>query len=346
VTRQSTGLDYCSGTFVHPSRTKITFSSYSEVWLAGLQVRDSTAASYRCNLRNHLLPAFGPRRLDRISRPDVTSFIGTLQAGHLAPATIRAVVNLLRTILRSAVHDGRLVTSPCYKLTLPEISPKQLAVFTPQQVRALLEAALPEHVALLSTAIGTGLRQGELLGLTADVLDLGRAQVHVRQQMITPAGAGAPALSRLLKTKASYRTVGLPAFVVRALRQHLDTVGVGEGGLLFTNPSGRGWRRGSFNDSVWKPSLRRAGLPTGYGIHATRHTFAAALISAGRHPKEIQAALGHGSIVETMDTYGHLFPHAQAEAAHALDELFGRRHSGSSGEDRPDGGDPSDDMAA
>lgn len=311
-----------SGGFVHPADAKTTFADYSARWLADLQVRDSTLANYRSNLRNHLLPVFGPRRLDRITRTEVQGFITTLKAGPLQPATIRAVVNLLRTILRSAVHDGKITKSPCYKITLPEVPPKRLAFFTPAQVHALLAAASPRDYAVLATAVGTGLRQGELLGLTTDVIDLDNALVHVRQQMLTPCGAGKPALSGLLKTTASRRTVGLPAFVVTALREHLDSYGTGEGGLLFANPRGTGWRRGSFNDSVWKPALRRAGLPEQYGIHACRHTYASGLIAERRTVKEVQAVLGHATAAETYDTYLHLWPGAVQACADAIDTLF------------------------
>jgi integrase len=111
-----------------------------------------------------------------------------------------------------------------------------------------------------------------------------------------------------LKTPASRRLLPLPTFVVDARAAHVEQVGTGPDGLLFTNPRGEVWRRGSFNDSVWKPALRRAGLPTSFGMHALRHTYASSLIAAGLHPKVIQTRLGHKSIVETMDTYGHLFP--------------------------------------
>ncbi len=99
-----------------------------------------------------------------------------------------------------------------------------------------------------------------------------RAVLHALQQLITPPTAGSPYLTPLLKSKASRRQVPLPQFVIDALRRHLQHLGTGPDGLLFTNPRGTGWRRGSFNDSVWKPTLRRAGLPTGFGMHALRHT--------------------------------------------------------------------------
>jgi hypothetical protein len=119
--------------------------------------------------------------------------------------------------------------------------------------------------------------------------------------------------------------------VLSALAAHVEAYGVGEDQVLFANPSGGLWRRGSFNDSAWKPALRRAGLPEGYGIYALRHTYASGLISAGLHPRVVQARLGHKSVVETMDTYGHLFPDQNEDTANALDAIFGTGIRGSDG---------------
>ncbi len=310
------------GSYIAADRARITFAAYADIWIGGLQVRPSTMAQYRSNLHRHLLPAFGDTRLDRIDRQHVLAFVRQLTDSGLAPATVRGIVNLLRTILRSAVDDARLSKSPCVRITLPELPPKQLAVFTDEQTAALILAVLPQHRALLLLALGTGLRQGELLGVTESVLDLDAGTLRVEQQLMTPAGPGQPYLTPLLKTKASRRVLPLPSFTVDALRTHLRTYGTSDDGLLFLNPKGRGWRRGSFNDSVWKPLLKRANLPAGFGMHALRHTYASSLIAQNLHPKVIQERLGHASITETMDTYSHLFPHAHVETAAALDRHY------------------------
>ncbi len=166
------------------------------------------------------------------------------------------------------------------------------------------------------------MRQGELLGVRLGAVNFLRRELSVQTQAKT-VGRGAPVVTERLKTPASRRLLPLPTFVVDVLAAHLERNGTGPDGLLFTNPRGEVWRRGSFNDSVWKPALRRAGLPTSYGMHALRHTYASSLIAAGLHPKVIQARLGHKSIVETMDTYGHLFPEQLHETAAVLDNLYG-----------------------
>lgn len=311
------------GTFIAPADSKLTFAAYEASWFAGLRVRPSTLASYRAIYRNHLEPALGASRMDRISRQQVLAFLAGRHTKGFAPRTGRAVYNKLRSILRSAVHDRVLVASPCYKIALPTVPPKEFAFLTPEQVDALLRCATTRDFAVLATVVGTGLRQGELLGLTVDDVNLERGELTVRQQMMTPPAAGMPYLTPLLKTTAAYRVLPLPTFVIDALRTHLAAYGTGQDGLLFPNRKGAGWRRGSFNDSVWKPALRRAGLPTRFGIHACRHTYASLLIAEIRDLLVVMRRLGHKSISETTDTYGHLFPEGHAETRGTLDRAFG-----------------------
>lgn len=83
-------------------------------------------------------------------------------------------------------------------------------------------------------------------------------------------------------------------------------------------------RRSSFGDR-WRAAVEAAGLPTGTRFHDLRHFYASALIAANLHPKTIQARLGHASIVETLDTYGHLFPASEEEGRGVLDEALRRR---------------------
>jgi integrase len=261
--------------------------------------------------------------MSSLRRSDINAFVGTLVNKGLAPRTARHIYALLAMMLRSAVYDRLLTATPCYKINLSAIPPSKLSILTPEQVTALLREARPDHYAILALGVGTGMRQGEILGVRLRAVNFLRRELWVEAQAKTPAGGGAPVISDRLKTPSSRRLLPLPTFVVDALAAHIEQYGTGEDGVLFTNPRGEVWRRGSFNDSVWKPALRRAGLPHEYGMHALRHTYASSLIAAGLHPKVIQARLGHKSIVETMDTYGHLFPEQLHETAAVLDDLYG-----------------------
>jgi integrase len=281
--------------------SKTTLEAYIDSWKQGLQVARSTRDHYEVNIRRHIVPALGRRPLNTLRRTDITGFVALLVEKELAPTTVESIYNLLAMILRAAVYDRLIPASPCFRIKLPPQPPRRLAAFTPAEVALMFESVRPHHRAMLAVAVGTGMRQGEIL---------------------TPSG-GAPYLTTQLKTPSSRRLVPLPQFTVDALSHHLAIHGSRDDGVIFRNPHGGLWRRGAINSCFWKPTLLRAGLPISYGMHSLRHTYASGLIAEGLHPRVIQARLGHTSIVETMDTYGHLFPDQNAETTAALDRLYG-----------------------
>jgi integrase len=277
---------------------------------------------YDSHVRNHIVPMLGRRPMAALRRTDLSAFVVDLTHKQLATATVVTIYRVLAMILRSAVHDRLLAASPCYKIKLPGMPPRRLQALTAEQVGDLLEHAPPRDYAALALGVGTGMRQGEVLALTLPHLRLLARELSVEQQCRGVPG-GPPEITAELKTAASRRVLPLPQFVVTALARQIELYGLGPQQTVFFSPRGRLWRRGSFNETVWKPALERAGLPREYGFHALRHTYASSLISAGLHPRVIQARLGHKSIVETMDTYGHLFPDANEETTRALDAHYG-----------------------
>lgn len=151
---------------------------------------------------------------------------------------------------------------------------------------------MPEKLrALVTFTAGAGMRQGEVLGLTVDRLDMLRRTVTVDRQLVTRPGKvtefGPP------KTKASNRTIPLPQVVVDALA------------ALVFRLDRQPITRQAFGH-VWRPAARAAGLPAGTGMHSLRHYCASLLIRYSESVKTVQARLGHASASETLDTYSHL----------------------------------------
>lgn len=88
--------------------------------------------------------------------------------------------------------------------------------------------------------------------------------------------------------------------------------------MIFSAEGGKKLRYSNFRRRTWVPAVGQvAGLPSKTGIHALRHSYASILIEGGEQPKVIQERLGHASITETMNTYGHLFP-SSAERTRAV----------------------------
>ena len=163
----------------------------------------------------------------------------------MVPATVETRYRVLTALFRAAVADRRIASTPCVGVSLPRKSkPKVIPLET--DVVCALEVALPARArAMVTLAAGTGMRQGEVLGLTVDRIDFPRRTVTVDRQLVTSKGQR-PAFGPP-KTEASVRTIPLPQVVLEALAEHLKRFPAGTEGLVFTGVSGQPIRRNAFS---------------------------------------------------------------------------------------------------
>jgi integrase len=313
-----TGLraDMMRGSYIDPRQGKITLRSYAEErWLPSqVHLRPNSAALYASHVANHVVPLLGDRPLGALRRPDCTAFVAALVARPLAPSTVHTVYSVLRALMQSAVEDQLIPANPCSRVPLPRRDKAVVAPMPAAAVSALAATMPPRYELAVWLAAGAGLREGEALGLTVPRVEfLGRRLVIVEQmqnKVLSP-----------LKTRASRRVIPVDDLVLNAATAHMQRWAPGPGQLLITNRLGRPVQRNSFGD-CWREAVRAAGLPAGTRFHDLRHFYASVLIADGRHPKVIQERLGHATIAETMDTYGHLFPDASEQGRGALDAMF------------------------
>jgi integrase len=126
------------------------------------------------------------------------------------------------------------------------------------------------------------------------------------------------------KTPRSRRKIDLPRMAVDALWKHKRAMlkeGFGGVAWVFCNSVGGPLRRSHFHFDEFKPLLKKAKLPN-IRFHDLRHTSATLLLSQGVHPKVVQERLGHSQISVTLDTYSHVLPTMQREAAGKFDDIF------------------------
>ncbi|HET7406914.1 MAG TPA: site-specific integrase [Mycobacteriales bacterium] len=313
----TTGL--VTGAYVDPRAGRVLLRDYAELrWLtAQVHLRPNTQDLYRMHLKNHVLPAFGGRPLGSLRRPDMKAFVAHL-ATKLAPATVHTVYGVLRSILQSAVDDELIPANPCSRVPLPRIDPRVVEPLPSDSVLTLMQSITPRYSIAVLLGAAAGLREGEALGLLIGRIDFLRRRIHVEQQLT---GNGtAPQLSPL-KTRASRRIVPVDDVVLEAVAEHIRRFPPSTEGFLITNRLRKPVRRSSFGNR-WKLAVRTADLPPNTRFHDLRHFYASTLIAANLHPKTIQARLGHASIVETLDTYGHLFPMAEEEGRGVLDRAL------------------------
>ena len=307
-----------TGQYVAPAAGKITLREYAEHWRTVQAHRPSTVEQVARHLKLHVYPTLGDRPLASILPSDLKGLVAKLSV-TLAPATVSVIYRHLSAVFKAAVGDRRIASSPCVGVSVPR--PRKVRV-VPVETPAIhkLTAAMPERWrAAVTLAAGTGMRQGEVFGLTVDRIDFLRRRVVVDRQLVILAGRepylGAP------KTDSSDRIIPLPQVVVDALAAHLAAFPPGPDGLVFTTASGRPVRRSNWGD-VWRPAVASAGLP-GFVFHGLRHYYASLLIRHGESVKSVQDRLGHKSAVETLDTYSHLWPDSDDRTREAVDVVLG-----------------------
>jgi integrase len=152
---------------------KRTLAEAAEEWLEGQEgrLRDRTMGGYRTSLNTHILPALGRRRLTDISVEDVLALIARMRAAGKSEWTIQSPLKPLSRILGHAARNHRIPANPVRQLERDE-KPKPSATQRPKrileadEIKRLLDAAPDRYRTLLTTAVFSGLRQGELLGLT------------------------------------------------------------------------------------------------------------------------------------------------------------------------------------
>jgi integrase len=319
------------GGYVDPQAGKQRFGDYATAWQEIQVFRATTAELFHGNLKRHIMPTFGDRPMASVQPSDVQAWVRKLSQS-LAPTTVEVIYRQLSMIYKSAVRDGLIVLSPCREIRLPRIERKQIVPLTAEQVQALIEAA-PKHMrALLICVAGSGLRQGEGCGLTVEHVDFLRRTIRVEQQLISLQGK-APYLAPP-KTAASYRTIPVPELVIDALAEHMTNYPPSAAGLLFTTRDRNAWSRKRFGEN-WRATVARAQLATGTRFHELRHFYASLLIRHGESVKTVQARLGHASAVETLNTYGHLWPDADDRTRDAVNAVLGNLARPADGLDTP-----------
>lgn len=308
-----------TGMYVNPKSGKITFRQYAEQWRAIQMHRPTTQAHTENVLKNHAYPAFGDRPISSIMPSDIGVWVKKMSA-TLSPSFVGTIHGIVSGIFRSAIRDRRIVANPCDGTKLPTLTKVEIIPPTTEMIGELVAGAPDRWKALITFAAGTGMRNGECLGLTRDRVDFLRRTVTVDRQMITVVGR--PPFLGPPKTKASVRTIPLPDVAVSALSEHVRLFNIGEFDLLFSDPGNKAMSRSAFSARVWRPTVKAAKITTPIRFHDLRHFYASLLIRHGESIKTVQARLGHASASETLDTYSHLWPDSDDRTREAIDSIL------------------------
>lgn len=327
------------GTFVEPD--KLTVGQYLDDWLASVRVtvRPATHASYASHVRQHIAPRIGGIALQVLTVAVVNRLYADLLDGGrierpgrkdngtgLSPATVRRVHATLRHALEDAVRSNRVPRNVAASATLPKAHPPEMRTWTAGQLQTFLSHVRPERLyPAFHLSAMTGMRRGEVLGLRWADVDLDAGRVAIRQTLVAIGHAVSVSTP---KTKRGQRSVALDPRTVAVLREHRkrqieERLAAGPayapGELVFTTEDGSPVHPDRLS-KMFEQYATAAGVPA-IRLHDVRHTYASVALAAGVHPKVVSERLGHASIALTLDTYSHVIPAMQEDAAETVAAL-------------------------
>jgi integrase len=218
---------------------RITFEDYVAVhWFPNHILEPTTRESYRYNLQRHIVPWFGPMRIADIMPIHVREWVSELVSRGVSPATIRHQKIILSAIFTTALNDYVVTLHPCKGVKTPTVPVKEYRILQPDEVARLL-LALPHDPArlLIDTAIGSGLRWGELTELRPADLHMLSGILTVTRTVTELSPTDHPAGGRFLvkpypKTKRS-RRLRLHPTLIETLGIHVRAHAIGAHDLLF-----------------------------------------------------------------------------------------------------------------
>jgi integrase len=306
---------------------------YLDRWLSDSvrdTVRQRTFERYESIVRVHIKPTFGRVKVKALTPNHVRALYREKLDSGLSPRTVNYIHTTLHKALSQALSDG-LVPRNAAAVKAPRPARPEIRPLSPDQARELIATAHEagdRFEALYVLALHCGLREGELLGLRWDDVDLTdtTATLQVRRTLSeTRTG------HKFEKPKnGKGRSVKCSQKATEALRSHRalqneERLRVGslwqDNGLVFPTTTGTTMSCTNLLGRHFKPLLKRAELPA-IRLHDLRHTCATILLMAGKHPKYVQELLGHASISITLDTYSHVIEGMDGGLADAMDEAL------------------------
>jgi integrase len=293
-------------------------------------IEPNTLETYRHFARAYITPALGTVKLQDLTAGTLKGFYNRLaesgrrrDGGPLAAKTVKHVHGVIYGMLASAVEQGILTRNvAALRAARPAKVPRvERRVWEPEALRRFLEVMAADRLAALwQLDATTGLRRGELLGLSWSALDLDSGSLAVVQRLIMVDGK--PEIRLGTKTPKSARRIALDPATVAALRAHKrrqleERLAWGEAwqdhGLVFTREDGTPLRP-AFVSKAFARLATSAGLPS-LTLHGLRHSYATAGLAAGVPVKVMSERLGHANTAITSDLYQHVLPAMDAAAA-------------------------------
>lgn len=334
---------------------KVTLDAWFEVWLNTHKrktIKESTQVRYDDFYRRYIRTKIGKRKVTEFTPLMIERLLQDMADKDYSSKTIRDVYNILNAMFKYAVHNRMITFNPCEGVDIPKTKTKPIRVLTVEEQREVMKHAKGRfYENLIKVALGTGMRGGELLGLTWKDIDFKKREISIDKTLVHIKDLETKKYVfkyQTPKTKNSIRKIPMQDGVYKALKrqkiQQKETqlsaknweMQEGFENLVFTTTTGKPMTEHSFQvalDGIEKAINKERKqvaeetkkpydpIPHFYP-HALRHTFATRCFEAGIDAKVVQGYLGHYSIAITLDLYTHVTNDKARTEMNKLENLY------------------------
>lgn len=323
-------VDIDNGTYQSPC--KLTLSEWLDIWTETYlgSVKSRTVGIYQSDIKLHIKPALGAVRIEALTAPMIQAFynkMGKPSEQHpngLSAKTIKNVHGVLHKALQQAVLIGYLRFNPANACILPRIEKANITPLDDDQITAFLAAIRGNRFeTLFIVTLFTGMREGEVLGLTWNCIDFNTGIITIDKQLQLHQEKGCNAYQLVSTKNGKSRTIAAaPSVIMQLKRPHLIQ-------MQHQLMAGSAWKNAErliFTDELGqhltKPTIYREykrlvasiGRPDAR-FHDLRHSYAVAAIRSGDDIKTVQSNLGHATAAFTLDVYGHVTTQMKRDSA-------------------------------
>lgn len=327
-----------TGNYIEPSKT--SFGDWMDVWLSEYKkhaLKPTTYDSYETNIKCHLKPALGHISLKDLKSFDIQRFVNSKYENGYSTATIRKLKNIIHASLKQAIVNQLVTRNVSEGVILPIHKQKEIRVFTKEEEKEFIKALKGDRLeAAFKLDMVSGLRVGELLGLTWDCIDFENGIISIKQSLIRVKNRSKKSKEKNLyfveqttKTTSGKRKVPIPKSAITMLERYKKlqewekrkAEGLYEdNNLLFCTALGNRLIPKNAARSFQR-AAEKAGI-NGASIHSIRHTYATRLFENGIAPKTVSSLLGHKNVSHTLDVYTHVLPDVKNEAVETLNYML------------------------
>lgn len=293
------------------------FASFVDIYLKDKEVelKQRTLRNKRYMIQTHVIPYLGDKKMNEITPADIIAWQKSIKDNNdFSESYLRMLQNQVTAIFIHATKIYYLRDNPCKRVKkMGKSDDRSLTFWTLEEYQSFINTFDKEsmHYVMFEILFWTGMREGELLALTKNDIDLGQSVIKIsktyfrmnKEDVITDP-----------KTENSVRAIVIPQFLADEIKDYYDR--------LYKHPADARLFPivAEALQHTMKRHIEKAGVKK-IRVHDLRHSHCAYLINKGVQPLIIKERLGHKDIKITLNTYGHLYPSEQKKIADLLDNL-------------------------